>query len=56
MPLNFIAHTAVRSASGQTLPVMTLRESQGMLHEVWVLTDIEAKLYPATPSYSSAAQ
>jgi hypothetical protein len=35
---------------------MTLRESQGMLHEVWVLTDIEAKLYPATPSYSSAAQ
>jgi hypothetical protein len=44
------------SLIGQTLPVMTLRESQGMLHEVWVLTDIEAKLYQATPSYSATAQ
>ncbi len=34
---------------GQTLPVVYLREPQGMLHEVWVLTDVEAKLIPATP-------
>ncbi|MDE2416419.1 MAG: hypothetical protein KGN32_01305 [Burkholderiales bacterium] len=46
----------VLSASliGQILPVMTLRESQGMLHEVWVLTDVEARLLPAAPSYSFA--
>jgi|JI8StandDraft_1071087.scaffolds.fasta_scaffold02219_3 hypothetical protein len=44
------------SLVGQTLPVMTLRESQGMLHEVWVLTDIEAKLIPVASSYSATAQ
>ncbi len=38
------------SLVGQTLPVMVIRESHGMLHEIWVLTDIEAKLIPATPA------
>lgn len=37
------------SMVGQTVPVVYLREPQGMLHEVWVLTDVEAKLIPATP-------
>ncbi|MDZ7918839.1 hypothetical protein [Rhodoferax sp.] len=37
------------SLIGQTVPVVYLREPQGMLHEVWVLTDVEAKLIPATP-------
>jgi len=27
-----------------------------MLHEVWVLTDIEAKLIPVASSYSATAQ
>ena len=40
---------------GQTLPVVYLREPQGMLHEVWVLTEVEAKLIPATPTYSTQA-
>ncbi|WP_294770077.1 hypothetical protein [uncultured Rhodoferax sp.] len=34
------------SLVGQTLPVMYQLEAQGMLHEVWVLTELEAKLLP----------
>jgi hypothetical protein len=37
---------------GQTLPVMYTREPNGMLHDVWVLTELEAQLIPAKPSYS----
>lgn len=38
------------SLVGQTLPVMVIREPQGLLHEVWVLTEVEAKLIPANPA------
>ncbi len=41
------------SLVGQTLPVMYLLEPQGMLHEVWVLTEVEAKLIPAAPTYTT---
>ncbi|MDT7516679.1 hypothetical protein [Rhodoferax mekongensis] len=37
---------------GQTLPVMYTREPNGMLHDVWILTELEAQLIPAKPSYS----
>ncbi|NBW51830.1 MAG: hypothetical protein EBR49_17415 [Betaproteobacteria bacterium] len=37
---------------GQTLPVMYTREPNGMLHDVWVMTELEAQLIPAKPSYS----
>lgn len=37
---------------GQTLPVMYTREPGGQLHEVWVLSAVEAQLIPAKPSYS----
>nr|WP_315464837.1 hypothetical protein [uncultured Rhodoferax sp.] len=44
----------VLSASlvGQSLPVMYTREPNGMLHEVWVMTALEAEAMPAKPSYS----
>ncbi|PQA76725.1 hypothetical protein [Rhodoferax sp. TS-BS-61-7] len=38
---------------GLTLPVVYLLEPQGMLHEVWVLTEVEAKLMPTAPAYST---
>lgn len=37
---------------GQTLPVMYTREPNGMLHDVWVMTELEAQLMPVKPSYS----
>ncbi|TAH12905.1 MAG: hypothetical protein EAZ11_03980 [Curvibacter sp.] len=40
------------SLIGQALPVVYLLEPQGMLHEVWVLTEVEAKLMPSAPPYS----
>ncbi len=40
------------SLVGQTLPVMYIREPNGMLHEVWVMTELEAQHIPAKPSYS----
>eukprot|EP01041_Mallomonas_annulata_P016034 gene16034-33706_t len=38
---------------GLTLPVVYLLEPQGMLHDVWVLTEVEAKLMPTAPAYST---
>ncbi len=40
------------SAVGQTLQVMTVLDSQSMLHDVWVLNETEVALYPTKPSYS----
>ena len=40
------------SLLGQTLPVMYTREPNGMLHDVWVMTELEAQLLPVKPSYS----
>ncbi len=40
------------SLLGQTLPVMYTREPNGMLHDVWVLTALEAQRLPNKPSYS----
>ncbi len=40
------------SAVGQTLQVMTVLDSQSMLHDVWVLNEAEIALYPTKPSYS----
>eukprot|EP01030_Chromulinospumella_sphaerica_P013664 gene13664-13446_t len=41
------------SLVGQTLPVMYTREPNGMLHDVWVMTALEAELIPAKPAYSN---
>jgi hypothetical protein len=41
------------SLVGQTVPVVYLLEPQGMLHEVWVLTEVEAALMPTAPAYST---
>ena len=41
------------SLVGLTLPVVYILEPQGMLHEVWVLTEVEAKLMPTAPPYST---
>ncbi|MDZ7891122.1 MAG: hypothetical protein U5L73_05115 [Rhodoferax sp.] len=40
------------SAVGQTLQVMAVLDSQSMLHDVWVLNEIEVAMYPTKPSYS----
>ena len=40
------------SLVGQFLPVMYTREPNGMLHDVWIMTALEAELLPAKPSYS----
>ncbi|WP_296509756.1 hypothetical protein [Rhodoferax sp.] len=40
------------SLVGQSLPVMTVLDSQSMLHDVWVLNETEVALYPTKPSYS----
>jgi hypothetical protein len=41
------------SLVGQTVPVVYVLEPQGMLHDVWVLTEVEAKLMPTAPTYST---
>ena len=33
---------------GQTLPVRYLREPQGQIHEIWILTAVEAQQSPVT--------
>ena len=42
----------VQPPVGQTLQVMTVLDSQSMLHDVWVLNETEVALYPTKPSYS----
>jgi len=49
---NMLAMSA--SLVGQSLTVNYVRESAGMIHEVWILTDAEAALKRATASNGSS--
>jgi hypothetical protein len=45
--------TLSASLVGQTLSVVYTREPNGMLHDVWVLTEVEAQVYATKPAYSN---